>query len=103
MASPYGASPQPGGVTNYLNELNERIVTGVRLSGEALLSNAFLEGRFMLRACIVNFRTTLKDVAVLPDLVTRIGHELDAKLRPSHLRRSAVGAEELQPMREAAQ
>jgi aromatic-L-amino-acid decarboxylase len=74
-----------GSVTRYLNELNERIATQVRLSGEAFLSNAFLDGRFMLRACIVNFRTTLKDVAVLPDLVTRIGRELDARLRPSEL------------------
>jgi aromatic-L-amino-acid decarboxylase len=74
-----------GSVTTYLNELNERIVTAIRLSGEAFVSNAFVEGRFMLRACIVNFRTTLKDVAVLPDLVVRIGREVDAKLRPSRL------------------
>jgi aromatic-L-amino-acid decarboxylase len=47
------------------------------------VSNAYVEGRFMLRACIVNFRTTLKDVAVLPDLVIRIGADLDAKLRQS--------------------
>jgi aromatic-L-amino-acid decarboxylase len=80
-----------GTVTNYLNELNERIVTAVRLSGEAFVSNAFLDGRFMIRTCIVNFRTTLKDVAVLPDLVARLGRELDAKLRPSHLERSEVG------------
>jgi aromatic-L-amino-acid decarboxylase len=76
-------APDDGSLTTYLNELNERIVTAVRLSGEAFLSNAYLDGRFMLRACIVNFRTTLKDVAVLPDLVTRIGRELDAKLRPA--------------------
>ena len=83
-------APDDGSLTNYLNELNERIVTAVRLSGEAFLSNAVLEGRFMLRACIVNFRTTLKDVAVLPGLVTRIGRELDAKLRPSHLGQAKV-------------
>ena len=78
-------------VSTYLNGLNERIVTAIRLSGEAFVSNAFVGERFMLRACIVNFRTTLKDVAVLPDLVVRIGRELDAKLRPTQLRRSAVG------------
>jgi glutamate/tyrosine decarboxylase-like PLP-dependent enzyme len=72
-----------GSLTTYLNELNERIVTAIRLSGEAFVSNAYVEGRFMLRACIVNFRTTLKDVAVLPELVVRIGTELDAKLRPT--------------------
>jgi glutamate/tyrosine decarboxylase-like PLP-dependent enzyme len=76
-------APDDGSLTTYLNELNERIVTAIRLSGEAFVSNAHVEGRFMLRACIVNFRTTLKDVAVLPDLVVRIGRELDAKLRPT--------------------
>lgn len=75
-----------GALTNYLNELNARIVTAIRLSGEAYLSNAFIEGRYMLRVCIVNFRTTLKDVAALPDLVVRLGRELDDRLRPSELR-----------------
>ena len=78
-------------VANYLNGLNERIVTAIRLSGEAFVSNAFIDGRFMLRVCIVNFRTTLEDVSILPDLVTRIGRELDAKLRPS-FNPSEVGA-----------
>jgi len=76
-----------GALTNYLNELNARIVTAIRLSGEAFLSNAFIEGRYMLRVCIVNFRTTMKDVAMLPDLVVRVGRDLDASLRPSHLAR----------------
>lgn len=73
-------------VARYLDELNARIVTAIRLSGEAFVSNAVVGGRYMLRACIVNFRTTLRDVAVLPDLTIRIGRELDAKLRASQLR-----------------
>jgi glutamate/tyrosine decarboxylase-like PLP-dependent enzyme len=80
-----------GALTNYLNELNARIVTAIRLSGEAYLSNAFIEGRYMLRVCIVNFRTTLKDVAVLPDLVVRLGRELDEKLRQSQLSQARRG------------
>jgi hypothetical protein len=39
----------------------------------------------MLRACIVNFRTTLEDVAMVPELVTRLGREIDARIRPSQL------------------
>ena len=81
-----------GGLTNYLNELNARIITAIRLSGEAYLSNAFIEGRYMLRVCIVNFRTTLRDVALLPDLVVRFGRELDSKLRPAHLTQAQVEA-----------
>jgi glutamate/tyrosine decarboxylase-like PLP-dependent enzyme len=79
-------------VGKYLDELNARIITAIRLSGEALVSNAVVGERYMLRACIVNFRTTLKDAAVLPELTIRIGRELDAKLRPSQLKPSAVGA-----------
>ncbi|MEO8192396.1 MAG: aminotransferase class V-fold PLP-dependent enzyme [Gemmatimonadales bacterium] len=69
-------------VTEYLNELNARIVTAVRLSGQAFISNAHIGDRFMLRACIVNFRTTLADVQALPELVVRLGRELDERIRP---------------------
>ena len=78
-------------VADYLDELNARIITAIRLSGEAFVSNAIVRERYMLRSCIVNFRTTLKDVAVLPDLTIRIGRDLDAKLRPPALRRAEVG------------
>ena len=79
-------SASENSVADYLNELNARIVTAVRLSGEAFISNAFIGERFMLRACIVNFRTALNDVAVLPCVVTEIGSQLDEKNRPSKLR-----------------
>lgn len=85
-------SAEAEAVAKYLDELNARIITAIRLSGEAFVSNAIVGKRYMLRSCIVNFRTTLEDIAVLPDLTIRIGRELDAKLRPSELRRSAVGA-----------
>ena len=56
--------------------------------GEAFLSNAVVDGRFVLRACIVNFRTTLGDVEALPALVSRLGREVDANLRPESLKRA---------------
>jgi glutamate/tyrosine decarboxylase-like PLP-dependent enzyme len=86
------ASASDPAVLEYINGLNERIVTAIRLSGEAFVSNAFIGKRFMLRACIVNFRTALNDVGNLPCLVTRIGDELDAKNRPSSLRSAGVRA-----------
>ena len=75
-------------VTDYLNELNARIATALRLSGKAFVSNAHVEDRFMLRACIVNFRTTLDDVRALPKVIVDIGRETDEKTRPKSLRRS---------------
>jgi aromatic-L-amino-acid/L-tryptophan decarboxylase len=57
----------------------------VRLSGEAFVSNAHVGDRYMIRACIVNFRTTLPDVAAVPKLVVRLGKLLDRELRPKTL------------------
>jgi glutamate/tyrosine decarboxylase-like PLP-dependent enzyme len=68
-------------VEAYLNELNQALLTAVERSGEAFLSNALVEGRFVLRACIVNFHTSLADVEALLPLVSRLGREVDASLR----------------------
>jgi aromatic-L-amino-acid decarboxylase len=65
----------------YLRRLNQEVLTRVERSGEAFLSNAMVGGRFALRACIVNFRTSMDDVEALPPLLARIGHEADEALR----------------------
>ena len=65
----------------YLNALNAELLTRLQKSGEAFLSNAVLGGMFLLRACIVNFRTSLEDIEALPGIVIRIGREVDAALR----------------------
>jgi hypothetical protein len=49
--------------------------------GEAYLSNAVIGGKYALRACIVNFRTTLEDVEAVAELVVRIGREVDGERR----------------------
>jgi len=45
-----------------LNALNERIMSAVQKGGRAYLSNATVNGKFALRACITNFRTTKADI-----------------------------------------
>ena len=72
-------------VTDYLNELNARIATALRLSGRAFVSNAHIDDRYLLRACIVNFRTTLADVRALPEAIVELGRELDERIRPKEL------------------
>ncbi len=52
-----------------LNELNERIVPAVQRGGRAYISNATLRGRFALRACIINFRTTRRDIDLTLDII----------------------------------
>ena len=70
----------------YLNKLNEELLTKLQNSGKAFISNALIGEKYLLRSCIVNFRTSLEDVRALPDIVTRLGNEVDAALRPDHLK-----------------
>lgn len=70
----------------YLNALNEALLTRLQEGGETFVSNAVIEGRFVLRACIVNFRTTRSDVEALPRIVVTQGRRLDAELRPDKRR-----------------
>lgn len=51
----------------YLNALNERLMTELQLGGRVFPSNAVIDGRFVLRACIVNFRTESADIDSLID------------------------------------
>lgn len=67
---------------SYLNSLNEALLTRLQEGGETFVSNAVIEGRFALRACIVNFRTTRTDVEALPRIVVTQGLRLDAEMRP---------------------
>ncbi|NNE09061.1 MAG: aminotransferase class V-fold PLP-dependent enzyme [Gemmatimonadetes bacterium] len=60
----------------YLNELNEALLEAVKKAGELFVSNAVLGGAFVLRACIVNFRTTTDDVRAVPDLIAKHGKKL---------------------------
>jgi glutamate/tyrosine decarboxylase-like PLP-dependent enzyme len=74
-------------IESYLDQLNKELLTRLQNSGEAYLSNAIVRGRFALRACIVNFRTTQADIEALPPLIVGIGEKTDAELRPAGLRR----------------
>ncbi|MGH2785231.1 MAG: pyridoxal phosphate-dependent decarboxylase family protein [Actinomycetota bacterium] len=72
----------PGGPRDdgHLDRLNERIMTEVQVDGRAYLSNAVLQKRFVLRACIVNFRTEASDVEALLATVIEIGRRLDVEM-----------------------
>jgi aromatic-L-amino-acid decarboxylase len=63
-----------------LNDLNSAIMHSIQRGGRAYLSNAMLRGRYALRACIVNFRTTREDIDLTLDLVrqtaVRLGYHV---------------------------
>jgi aromatic-L-amino-acid decarboxylase len=73
-------------VEAYLNRLNKDLLTRLQTDGEVYLSNAVIRGCFLLRLCIVNFRSTLVDIRALPEIVARVGREVDEALRPAALR-----------------
>jgi aromatic-L-amino-acid/L-tryptophan decarboxylase len=63
-----------------LNALNKALQARLEVSGELFVSNAVIDGRYLLRSCIVNFRTSAEDVAAIPDIVARHGEAVHAEL-----------------------
>jgi glutamate/tyrosine decarboxylase-like PLP-dependent enzyme len=82
--------PAGEGRDGYLDFLNERLMTEVQQDGRVFFSNAVLDGRFVLRVCIVNFRTEAGDLEAVLDVAAEIGGRLDAELRPPELHRGAA-------------
>ena len=74
---------QPGSqeAEAYLNKLNTALLDRLQAGGETFMSNAIVGGKFLLRGCIVNFRTTLEDVRAVPEIVVKIGRQVHAELR----------------------
>jgi glutamate/tyrosine decarboxylase-like PLP-dependent enzyme len=64
-----------------LDRLNERIMETVQKGGRAYLSNATVNGKFALRACITNFRTTKADIEETIATVREAAKKLDADKR----------------------
>jgi aromatic-L-amino-acid decarboxylase len=68
-------------VERYLNQLNEALLDRLQRGGELFVSNAVINGRYALRACIVNFHTDASDVAAVPDIVVKHGRAVNGDLR----------------------
>jgi aromatic-L-amino-acid/L-tryptophan decarboxylase len=61
-----------------LNDLNAQIMHRVQRGGRAYLSNAMLRGKFALRACIINFRTTFADIDLTLETVREAAQQIEA-------------------------
>jgi aromatic-L-amino-acid/L-tryptophan decarboxylase len=59
-----------------LDALNTAIMHDIQAGGEVFLTNAVVDGRFALRACILHYATTEEDIAALVDVVRRTGARL---------------------------
>ena len=60
--------------------LNRGLLERLQLGGEAFLTSTELRGRFVLRACIVNYRSRKEDVDRMLNAVVAIGRELTAAI-----------------------
>ena len=68
------------------DRLNRKLLDVLQSDGDVFLTGTELAGRFVLRACIVNFRTTEQDVEALIEAVLTAGkrvRELDAGSGPA--------------------
>jgi glutamate/tyrosine decarboxylase-like PLP-dependent enzyme len=61
-----------------LDELNTRIMHAVQRGGRAYLSSANIAGKFALRACVTNFRTTRADIDETLEIIREAAKQLAA-------------------------
>ena len=61
-----------------LDALNEAILHGVRARGRTVTSSTRVDGRFAIRPCFINPRSTLADADALVDEVLVVGRQLAA-------------------------
>jgi aromatic-L-amino-acid decarboxylase len=63
------------GAEEELDAMNHELLEQIERSGEYFVSQAVVNGQFALRMCIVNFRTTVKDIDGFPEFVRRLAGE----------------------------
>ncbi len=67
----------------YVNTLNEKLLNVLQNGGEVFLSNAVVFEKYCLRGCIVNFRTSKKDIEEIIEIIVREGRKLHKQLQDS--------------------
>ena len=81
---PADLAPRVGepAIAAYLDALNKELLDRLQRGGELFVSNAVVAGRYVLRACLVNFHTTEADIDAVPGIVVRVAHAVDGEMRP---------------------
>jgi hypothetical protein len=72
-------------IEEYLNRLNRAITKEIRTDQRAVLSSTVLGSKYVLRACIVNYRTTKHDIKDILTILRELGRAADKKLRRENL------------------
>ena len=68
----------------HLDALNRELVDRLQRGGETFVSNAVVDGHYVLRACIVNFHTTQTDEEAVPERLLPINLDVTS-LSPKRL------------------
>ena len=63
-------------IDEQLNAFNERLLVALQLDGSSYLSNALIEEKFSLRGCVMNYRTTFRDMEILLEDLRRVAAQL---------------------------
>jgi glutamate/tyrosine decarboxylase-like PLP-dependent enzyme len=63
-------------VEEELDAWNERLLVELQRDGSSYLSNARVGGRFSLRGCVMNYRTTLRDMEILLEDLRRLAERM---------------------------
>ncbi|WP_339923162.1 aminotransferase class V-fold PLP-dependent enzyme [uncultured Cyclobacterium sp.] len=66
---------------DYLNAMNEALLNELQAGGQVFISNAIVDKKYCLRACIVNFRTSQKDIKDIIEIIIHYGRKLNSSLR----------------------
>ena len=66
---------------SYLNQLNEKLLNDLQQGGKLFLSNALVSEKYCLRSCIVNFRTSKKDIDDIIEIIVLEGRKMHERLR----------------------
>ena len=65
----------------YLNKLNETLLNNLQQGGKVFLSNALVGSKYCLRGCIVNFRTSKKDIEEIINIIVREGRHAHHQMK----------------------
>jgi aromatic-L-amino-acid decarboxylase len=63
-------------INRKLNQYNERLLVALQRDGSSYLSNALIGDKFALRGCVLNYRTTKRDMEILLDDLRRVAGTL---------------------------
>ncbi len=65
----------------YLNTLNETLDNELQAGGRLFMSNAIVDSKYCLRSCIVNFRTSKKDIEEIVEILADQGKTVHMALQ----------------------